>query len=42
MQNFYLSRGAGKVINTCVKVKEGEQVLIITELSRLSIAQALA
>ena len=42
MTNFYMSRGASKVINTCVKVKEGEQVLLITELSHLSIAQALA
>lgn len=31
MTNFYMSRGASKVINTCVKVKEGEQVLLITE-----------
>ena len=42
MTNFYMSRGASKVINTRVKVKEGEQVLLITELSHLSIAQALA
>ncbi len=42
MENFYLSRGASKVVNICAKIKAGEQVLIVTELSRLSIAQALA
>ena len=42
MENIYMSRGASKVVNTCAKVKAGEQVLIVTELSRLSIAQALA
>lgn len=42
MENIYMSRGASKVINTCIGVQPGEQVLIITELSKLSIAQALA
>ncbi len=42
MKNIYMSRGASKIINTCVKVKAGEKVLIVTELSRLSIAEALA
>ena len=37
-----MSRGASKVVNTCMKVQPGEQILIVTELSRLSIAQALA
>lgn len=41
MNNIYMSRGAKKVINTCAGVREGEQVLIVTELSRLSIAEAL-
>lgn len=42
MENMYMSRGASKIINTCVKVKAGEQVLIVTEQSRYPIAQALA
>ena len=42
MENIYMSRGADKVVNTCMKVQPGEQILIVTELSRLSIAQALA
>ena len=42
MENIYMSRGADKVVNTCMKVRPGEQILIVTELSRLSIAQALA
>ncbi len=42
MNNFYMSKGASKVINTCIKLQEGEQFLIVTELSRLSIAEALA
>ena len=42
MENIYMSRGASKVINVCAKIQPGEQVLIVTELSRMSIAQALA
>ena len=42
MENIYMSRGASKVVNVCAKIQPGEQVLIVTELSRLSIAQALA
>ena len=42
MENIYMSRGASKVVNVCAKIQPGEQVLIITELSRMSIAQALA
>lgn len=42
MENIYMSRGASKVINTCIGVQPGEQVLIVTELSKMSIAQALA
>ena len=37
-----MARGADKVVSTCVKVKPGEKVLIITEASRLSIAEAIA
>ena len=42
MNNFYMSKGADKIINTCLKLKKGEQLLIVTEISRLSIAEALA
>lgn len=42
MENIYMSRGASKIVNTCAKIQPGEQVLIVTELSRMSIAQALA
>ncbi len=42
MENMYMSRGASKIINTCIHAKPEEQVLIITEQSRYSIAQALA
>ena len=42
MNNFYMSKGASKGINMCLHVKSGEHVLVVTELSRLSIAEALA
>ncbi len=42
MENIYMSRGASKVVNVCAKIQPGEQVLDTTELSRMSIAQALA
>ena len=42
MENMYLSRGAAKVVEVCAGVQAGEQVLVITEQSRMSIAQALA
>ena len=42
MDNMYLSRGASKVVQMCAGVQAGEQVLIITEQSRESIARALA
>ncbi len=42
MNNIYMSKGASKVINVCAKVEAGEQILIVTELSRISIAEALA
>lgn len=40
MKKILMARGADKVVSTCVKVKPGEKVLIITEASRLSIAEA--
>ena len=42
MKNYLMSRGAEKVVKTCVKVKAGEEVLIVTEVSKMSIAEALA
>ncbi len=42
MKKILMARGADKVVSTCVKVKPGEKVLIITEASRLSIAEAIA
>ena len=42
MENIYMQKGADKVVNTCMKVKPGEQILIVTEYSRLSIAASIA
>ena len=42
MENIYMQRGADKVVNTCMKVKPGEDILIVTEYSRLSIAACIA
>lgn len=42
MKKILMARGADKVVTTCVKVKPGEEVLIITEESKLSIAEAIA
>ena len=42
MSNIFMSRGASKIINTCIKIKSGEQVVIVTEQCNLSIAEALA
>ena len=37
MKNYLMSRGAEKVVKTCVKVKAGEELLIVTEVSKMSI-----
>ena len=37
-----MSRGADKVVSTCVKVQPGEEVVIITEESKMRIAEAVA
>lgn len=42
MQNLMMSRGAHTVIDTCAKVRHGEQVLIVTEFSKMSLAESLA
>ena len=42
MYDLRMSRGASTVVNTCAGVQPGEQVLIITEYSKMSIAESLA
>ena len=42
MKKIMMSRGADKVVNTCVQVKKGEEVVIVTEEGKLSIAEAIA
>jgi 2,5-dihydroxypyridine 5,6-dioxygenase len=42
MKNFMMSKGAAKVIDMCVKVQPGEEVLIVTEAEKFSIAETLA
>lgn len=42
MYDLRMSRGASTVVNTCAGVQPGEQVLIITEHSKMSIAESLA
>ena len=42
MKRILMARGADKIVNTCVKVQSGEEVVIITEESKLRIAEAIA
>lgn len=42
MRNLMMSQGAHTVIHTCAQVQPGEQVLIVTEFSKMSIAESLA
>lgn len=42
MNEVLMARGAHTVVNTCVGVKPGEQVLIVTEAEKISIAKAVA
>lgn len=42
MRNVMMAKGAGTVVNRCAQVKAGETVLIVTEASRMSIAECLA
>lgn len=41
MRNIQMAKGAHTVVNRCAKVKPGETVLIVTEPSRMSIAEEL-
>lgn len=42
MKQILMARGADKVVTTCVKVQPQEEVLIVTEESKLEIAKAIA
>lgn len=42
MKKILMARGADKIVNTCVKVQKGEEVVIVTEESKLSIAETIA
>ena len=39
MRNVMMAKGAGTVVNRCAQVKAGETVLMVTEASRMSIAE---
>ena len=41
MRNIQMAKGAHTVVNRCARVKPGETVLIVTEPSRMSIAEEL-
>ena len=41
MKKILMSRGADKVVSTCVNVQPGEEVVIITEESKMRIAEAV-
>ncbi|MDP2954121.1 MAG: aminopeptidase, partial [Chloroflexota bacterium] len=41
-QSLKLAQTAKKVVEVCAAVKEGEQVCVVTDTNKLSIAQALA
>ena len=42
MKNFMMSMGANKIVETCVKVQPGEEVLIVTEVEKFPIAETIA
>lgn len=42
MKKVLMAKGAKTVVNTCVGVKPGEKVVIITEASKMSIAETIA
>lgn len=42
VKKIFMSRGASKIVNVCVGVKPNETVLIVTEYSKMSIAEAIA
>ena len=41
MRNIQMAKGAHTVVNRCARVKPGETVVIVTEPSRMSIAEEL-
>lgn len=42
MKNFQMAKGAEKIVKTCVKVQPGEEVLIVTDPLKFSIAEVIA
>lgn len=42
MRNVMMAKGASTVVNQCAGVKPGEQVLIVSEAAKMSIAECLA
>lgn len=42
MKRILMARGADKVVSTCVKVRPGEEVVLVTEESKLRIAETIA
>ncbi len=42
MKNVLMAKGANTVVNVCAGIKDGEQVVIITEASKINIAKSIA
>ena len=42
MRNVMMAKGAHTVVNKCAGVQPGEHVLIVSEASKMSIAECLA
>jgi len=42
MQRVLMMKGAAKLLDMCTKVKEREDVLIVTDMSKVNIAEVLA
>lgn len=42
MKKIFMSRGASKIVEVCVGVKPNEKILIVTEYSKITIAEAIA
>ncbi len=42
MKNFQMAKGAKKIVQTCVNVQPGEEVLIVTDPLKFSIAEVIA
>ncbi|MDO4494075.1 MAG: leucyl aminopeptidase [Clostridia bacterium] len=42
MKDVRMARGAATIVNKCTKIRPGEQVVIVTEAAKMSIAETLA